>query len=252
MDSQIRSGILNEPAKPRLSRLKVTRILTALVGWIPLSIGTRIRSLLYRAIFRHLGESVNIRANVSFADANCVEVGNQVRINQGSRLAAKDGSQIILDQKVFLDRDVRIDCGNSQGQIKIKEEASIDRGVDMKVHAQGKTTIGKRTYIGPYTCLSGYGNITIGDDCLIASHSSLYAHNYKFKDADTLIREQGYTHKGIWIGDNCWLGSGVRVLDGVTIGAGSIIGAGSVVTKDIPPNSIAVGTPAKVTGPRSE
>ena len=165
---------------------------------------------------------------------------------------AQGKSRIILEKKVFLDRDVRLDCGNSQGQIRIKEAASIDRGVDVKVHGTGKTTVGKRAYIGPYTCLSGYGDITIGDDCLIASHSSLYAHNYNYQAGDQPIREQGYTYKGIRIEDNCWLGSGVRVLDGVTIGTGSIIGAGSVVTKDIPPNSIAVGTPAKVTGPRSK
>lgn len=38
---------------------------------------------------------------------------------------------------------------------------------------------------------------------------------------------------------------GVIVLPGVTIGEGSVIGAGAVVTKDIPPNTLAVGSPAK-------
>lgn len=45
---------------------------------------------------------------------------------------------------------------------------------------------------------------------------------------------------------NCWLGGGVIVLPGVTIGDGSVIGAGSVVTKDIPPDSVAVGNPCRV------
>lgn len=48
------------------------------------------------------------------------------------------------------------------------------------------------------------------------------------------------------IGDNVWLSDSVVVLGTVSIGEGCIIGAGSVVTSDIPPNSIAVGTPAKV------
>ena len=52
--------------------------------------------------------------------------------------------------------------------------------------------------------------------------------------------------KPITIGDNVWLGGHVIVLPGVTIGDGSVIGAGSVVTGDIPPRSLAVGTPAKV------
>jgi lipopolysaccharide O-acetyltransferase len=48
------------------------------------------------------------------------------------------------------------------------------------------------------------------------------------------------------IGQRVWLGEGVSVLKGVTIGDGSIIGAGAVVNKDIPPNCIAVGVPARI------
>ena len=48
------------------------------------------------------------------------------------------------------------------------------------------------------------------------------------------------------IGDHCWLCAGATVCGGVTIGAGSIIAAGAVVTRDIPPNSIAAGVPARV------
>lgn len=50
----------------------------------------------------------------------------------------------------------------------------------------------------------------------------------------------------IRIEDNVWLGYGVIVMKGVTIGENSIIGMNSVVTKDIPANSIAAGSPAKV------
>ncbi|WP_235046744.1 DapH/DapD/GlmU-related protein [Arthrobacter nitrophenolicus] len=54
----------------------------------------------------------------------------------------------------------------------------------------------------------------------------------------------------VHIGRDVWIGAGTIVLGGVTIGEGSVIGAGSVVTKDIPPYSIAVGSPAKRVGPR--
>ena len=54
-----------------------------------------------------------------------------------------------------------------------------------------------------------------------------------------------YTHP-VTIGDNVWICAGVMVLPGVTIGPNSVIGAGSVVTKDIPPNSLAVGNPCSV------
>jgi len=48
------------------------------------------------------------------------------------------------------------------------------------------------------------------------------------------------------IEDNVWLGGNVSVLPGVTIGSGSVIGGNSVVSRDIPPNSFAGGSPARV------
>ena len=50
----------------------------------------------------------------------------------------------------------------------------------------------------------------------------------------------------ITVGDNCWFGGNVTVLPGVTIGDNCVIGANSLVTKDIPDNSLVVGSPAKV------
>lgn len=61
------------------------------------------------------------------------------------------------------------------------------------------------------------------------------------------LRKQAYQYNmPIHIGKNCWIGSGVCVMPGVTIGDNTVIGAGSVVTKDIPANVVAYGTPCKV------
>ena len=54
-----------------------------------------------------------------------------------------------------------------------------------------------------------------------------------------------YAHP-VNIGNNVWICTGAIILPGVTIGDNSVIGAGSVVTKDIEPNSLAVGNPCKV------
>ena len=61
------------------------------------------------------------------------------------------------------------------------------------------------------------------------------------------LREQNYQYNApVHIGKRCWLGAGVIVLPGVTIGDGTVVGAGSVVTKDLPANVLAVGTPCRV------
>ena len=58
--------------------------------------------------------------------------------------------------------------------------------------------------------------------------------------------------KAVHIGKGCWFGAGVTVCPGVTIGDNCVIGAGSVVTRDIPPNSLAVGVPCRVIRELSE
>lgn len=83
--------------------------------------------------------------------------------------------------------------------------------------------------------------ISIGDNCTICPNVKLIAH-----DASTK-RILGYTKIGrIDIRENCFLGDSTIVLPNVRIGPNSISGAGSVVTKDIPPNMVAAGNPARI------
>ncbi len=231
------------------SRLQ-SLVVTAIGNSIPLEVGIRLRPWLYRPIFRQMGKSVRIYPDVEFTRPGYIEIEEGVTLHPRVYMNPAHESQIYVGKKVYLDRDVRLESNTGKGRIIIGCGVHLDRGVDIKVHKDGETKIGDRTYIGPYTCLSGYGKIHIGQDCLIASHTGIYAHNYNFTDPTQKIKDQGFTYQGIIIEDDCWLGSGVKVMDGVTIGQGSIIGAGAVVTKNIPPYSIAVGVPAKVISQR--
>ena len=238
------------PFPSSFSSMKRTQTITTFVGWIPYKPGMVLRKTLYRPLFKQTGKYFHIQPGVTLTDASCIEISEGVTLSKGVYINAYQNSLIHLDKQAFLDRDVRIDFTGGSGTAQLGAQVRLDRGVDIKIHKDGHTRIGDRTYIGPYTCLSGYGKIIIGQDCLIASHSGIYAHNHNFSDAKRKITEQGFTAQGIVIEDDCWLGSGVKVLDGVIIGKGSVIGAGAVVTKNIPPYSIAVGVPAKVIGSR--
>ena len=95
-----------------------------------------------------------------------------------------------------------------------------------------------------YGKLMDSGKITIGNNVFIAPNVSIITEEHAM---DAVQRAQGleYTHP-VTIGDNVWICTGAIVLPGMTIADNSVIGAGSMVTKDIPPNSQAVGNPCRV------
>ncbi|MGK7950638.1 MAG: acyltransferase [Xenococcaceae cyanobacterium] len=229
----------------RWSRAK-TKLVTRLLGWIPDLPGLGIRYIIYRILFKKMGRSVRIYSGVELDDAGFIEIGSGVIFRRGVNFQIEQPRKVKIGSRVSFKQDVHIICRDKGSKLTLDDNVCLDRGVDLKVAQGGQIEIGRGTYIGPYTCISCYGQLKIGQDCLIASHSSIYAHNHIFDDPTQKINNQGLASKGIVIEDDCWLGTGVRVVDGVTIGKGSVIGAGAVVTKDIPPYSVAVGVPAKV------
>lgn len=106
------------------------------------------------------------------------------------------------------------------------------------------TTLGDNCFINVNCKLMDSGKITIGNNVFIAPNVCIITEEHAM-DVKQRLEGLEYTHP-VHIGDNVWICTGALVLPGVTIGANSIIGAGSVVTKDIPPNSLAVGNPCKV------
>lgn len=106
------------------------------------------------------------------------------------------------------------------------------------------TTVGDNFFMNVNGKLMDSGKITIGSNVFIAPNVCIITEEHAM---DPKQRAEGleYTHP-VHIGDNVWICTGALVLPGVTIGENSVIGAGSVVTKDIPPNSLAVGNPCRV------
>ncbi len=95
--------------------------------------------------------------------------------------------------------------------------------------------------------------ITIGDNVIFGPNCTLAApmHPLLPEERNVRVRENGELYnleyaKPINIGSDCWFASNVVVCGGVTIGEGCVIGAGSVVTRDIPPYSLAAGSPCRV------
>lgn len=88
--------------------------------------------------------------------------------------------------------------------------------------------------------------IEIGDNVRLNKGTQILSHDWASYLFVNAYGDYIPAHDKVTIGSNVWTGRNVTILRGVTIGSNVLIGNGSIVTKDIPDNSVAVGSPAKV------
>ena len=114
-------------------------------------------------------------------------------------------------------------------------------------YVYGDVRIGRDCWIGPFSILDGSGaTLTIGDHCDISAGVQIYTH-------DTVARavssgRADVDRAPVTIGSSCHIGAHTVIARGVTIGDHSVIGAGSFVNRDIPTQTVAVGTPCRPIG----
>ncbi len=104
--------------------------------------------------------------------------------------------------------------------------------------------IGENFYSNHNLIILDADKVVFGDNVLVGPNCAIYTSTHPF-NAD--LREKGVLYtKPVLVGNNVWICGNVTILPGVKIGDNSVIGAGSVVSKDVPANVIAAGTPCKV------
>lgn len=162
-------------------------------------------------------------AQVNFAPSakNC-----QVIIGVGCRL---EGLQINLYAENLL-----VDIGNN----------NVIRGeIHMKI-SSAKVIIGNNNRIRNHVFMNVGSDISIGNDCLFASVKFRSTDSHKIFELKT--KERINSNKPISIQNRVWLAEDVMLLGGSSVGNDSVVGARSLVTSEIPQNSLAVGSPAKI------
>ncbi len=113
------------------------------------------------------------------------------------------------------------------------------------IHFPWNVKMGKRSSLNQGVIIDGTAPVSIGAGVRIAANVYINTADHETR-LDEWIVNQGFIIGGVTIEDDVWIGTGTIILKGITIGRGAVIGAGSVVTRDIPPYSIAVGSPCRV------
>ena len=103
--------------------------------------------------------------------------------------------------------------------------------------------VGRKVFINQCCTIYDMGGVDIADLVMIGPNVNIITAGHPLEPSQ---RRAYVEAKPIVIEKNVWIATGVTILGGVVVGENSVVAAGAVVTKDVPPNSVVAGVPAKV------
>lgn len=202
-------------------------------GWMP----SFLKGFIYRTFLGYrVGRGVTFGPG-SVVSGTEVELGDFVEIGA---LAVVQG------------RTIRMGAHSSVGTLSYISCRVIEIGEDARIREQvfvggpqlpeSRFVLGARTVVLQMAYINPTKPVIIGDDTGIGGHTLIFTHGAWLNAFD------GYPadYKPVTIGKSVWFPWRVFVMPGSVVGDGSVIGANSLVSGEIPPYSLAVGTPAKV------
>lgn len=217
------------PLLPK-ARLPLGHLL--LYGWMP----SPLKRLAYRLKGYRIGHGVKFGFG-GVVIGEQVELGDHVEIGM---LAVVMGRRITIGRYSSVGTMSYLSCR----VIEIGEDAKIREQVYVggPQLPESRFSLGSRTIILQMANINPTKPVVIGDDTGIGGHCLIFTHGA------WLSNLEGYpvTYEPVTLGKSVWLPWRVFLMPGTTIGDGSVIGANSLVSGTIPPNSLAVGSPAKV------
>jgi acetyltransferase-like isoleucine patch superfamily enzyme len=138
------------------------------------------------------------------------------------------------------------------GKIRIGNDVTIVGPIDLisisTTYPDCEIVIGDGTIIGRECSIRARKSVRIGKKCMLAPYVRIYDHNGHPIDPAKRLRGESPPAKEmseVIIGNNVWIGEFAHIQQGVTIGDGAIVAAHSVVTRNVEPESVVFGVPAR-------
>ncbi len=173
-----------------------------------------------------------------------IKIGKNFKTDSIPRILIDKKSKLVIGNDVEFRRNVEIRIHNSS-QILIENNVRIDRGVRVLSANKAIINISEGVRIGLYSVLNGGDSIFLGKKTLVSGFVYLQTSMHKFDSLGVAVQDQGFVHAPVKLEEDTWLGTHVVILPGVTIGTKSIVGSNAVVSKNVLPNQVVVGIPAK-------
>ena len=134
-----------------------------------------------------------------------------------------------------------------EGRLEVGAQTLLEPHVWITAPGEARVRIGSGTFLNIGVMVASHELVEIGDHCMFANGCFVTDANHRFDDQEKPVPWQGFSTKGpTRVGDNAWCGANVVITSGVSVGERCVIGANSVVTEDLPPFSVAAGSPARV------
>lgn len=162
------------------------------------------------------------------------------KVNFNKKLIINGRIKICSKGNLTFGSNIRINSGKNYNII------GGDTRTNLIVFNDAELIIGNNTGISNTTIVAK-DKIVIGDYVNIGGGCKIYDTDFHSINYDERImtEDPGIVSKPVYIKDGAFIGAHCIILKGVTIGEKAVVGAGSVVTKDIPPNEVWAGNPAK-------
>lgn len=175
-------------------------------------------------------------------------ISKNITVGKKSKIIIHSKANVHVNDKFVLGSKYSLLC-RQPSILEIKPNATLNvgkvnigKGTVIVINDNANLSIGDNTYFSGDSKVYAVNNIKIGKNCAISWGLTLIDSDFHTITAPIKSTKT----QPITIGDNVWIGCNCTILKGVTIGDGAVIASNSVIKKNVPPNTLVGGNPAKV------